>query len=91
MNVLHGCDTVFTLVRGAVSYTPQFCMRNVLKRVDASVIAGSDAIFVNASRTVGFFAITSSSYLFSSKILFIAIMLPIIVSASFRNDSGVSA
>ena len=62
-----------------------------MKRVEALVTAGSDAIFVNASRTVGFFAMTSSSYLFSLKILFMATMLLIIVSASFFKEFGVTA
>ena len=61
MNVLHGCDTVSTYAGEVTSYEPQFCVRNVLKRVDASVMTGSEPIFVNASRTVGFFAIASNS------------------------------
>ena len=54
VNVLHGCDTVCCRASKVVGYTPQFCVRNVLNRDDASVIAGSDPIFVRASRTVGF-------------------------------------
>ena len=91
MNVLHGCNTVSTRASDVTSYTPQFCIRKVLKRVDASVVAGSDEIFDNASRTAGFFAISSNSYLFSLKISFIAIMLLTMVSASFFNELGVSA
>ena len=54
-------------------------------------MAGSDPIFVNASRTVGFFAITSNSYLFALKILFIAMTTSTIMVASFFNELGASA
>ena len=91
MNVLHGCDTVFTRASEVTSYEPQFCVRNVLKRVDALVISGSEPIFVSASRTVGFFAIASSSYLFALKILFISMTPLTIMVASFFNELGATA
>ena len=91
MNVLHGCDTVCCHASKVTSYTPQFCVRNVLKRDDASVIAGSDPIFVRASRTVGFFAMASKSYLFALKSLFMAMTPSTIIVASFFNEFGASA
>ena len=90
MNVLHGCDTVFTWVREVTGYTPQFCIRNVLKRDDASVMAGSDPIFVKASRTVGFLAMASKSYLFALKMLFIATTPLAIIDVSFFTELGAS-
>ena len=90
MNVLHGCDTVFRWASKVTSYTPQFCVRNVLNRVDASVIAASDPIFVRASRTVGFLAMASKSYLFALKIVFIATTPLTIMVASFFNEFGAS-
>ena len=91
MNVLHGCGTVAHRASEVTSYTPQFCVRNVLKRVDASVMTGSEPIFVNASRTVGFLAMASKSYLFALKIVFIATTPLTIMVASFFNELGATA
>ena len=62
-----------------------------MKRDDASVIAGSDPIFVKASRTVGFFAMASKSYLFALKSLFMEMTPLTIMVASFFNEFGASA